>query len=144
MRLALVVGKLKQIQRAVDVHHLRRNGRELHPHRPQRRPVEYTIDIELSKNALEQPDVGDQTGELAANQAAQGRLKRRDIDGDDRTPCSGEASDQAVADFAVGTRDQDGRGAHPILSGQPAQTSAGLMTLKSPAAAPAAATWPIR
>ena len=68
MRLALLLRELEQRQRALDVHLVRGDRRELGPRREQRREVEDQIDLELGQHALEQVGVGDRTGELAMHQ----------------------------------------------------------------------------
>ena len=61
MRLALLLRELEQVERALDVHVVRRDRRELGARRQQRRQVEDAIDLELRQDAIEQAGVGEST-----------------------------------------------------------------------------------
>ena len=46
--------------------------------------MEDEVDFELGEDALEQVGIGNRAGELAERHPAEGRVERRDVDGDDR------------------------------------------------------------
>ena len=102
VRLAFPLRELEQGQRAIDVHVMRGDRRELRSRREQRREMEDEIDLELREHALEQVGVGNRAGELAMHQPVQVGVERRQIDRDDRTARAGQPRDQPVADLTAG------------------------------------------
>ena len=69
MRLGLVRGKLEQVERAFDVHVMRRHRRELRAGGQQRREMKNQVDFELRQDPLEQVGVQNRAGELALHEA---------------------------------------------------------------------------
>ena len=67
--------------------------------------------------AIEQAAIGDRPGELAADEAAERRVERVDVERDDGGVGRGEARDERVADLAARAGDQDDGFAHIRFAG---------------------------
>ena len=115
VRFRLARRKLEQIQRALDVHVMRRHRRELRPGGQQRREMKNQVDLELRQDALEQVGVENRAGELAMHEARDVRVQRVDVERDNGLiALFGEIGHQRMADFAVGAGDQDNWFSHGL------------------------------
>ena len=115
VRLALALRELEQVQRSFDVDMVGRDRRELRARRQERREMENAIDFELGEDAIEERDVGNRAGELAAHKRRQRRVERTDVNGDDGNARRRQTGDETVTNFAAGARNQNDWLAH--LSG---------------------------
>ena len=64
----LTLGELEQVQGPLDVDVMRGHRRELRACREQRREVEHAVHFELGEHPVEEGEVGDRAGELAAHE----------------------------------------------------------------------------
>jgi hypothetical protein len=75
--------------------------------------MENQIDFEFRHQALEQRLVDDRAGHLAIDLLGNGRVEPRDIESDDAAIATfGKAIDQAMADLAAGTSNENDRFTH--------------------------------
>ena len=68
MRLGFVLRELEQVERALDIDHVRRQRRELGAGREQRGKMEHQLDLIIGEHALEQRTIEDRAGDFAVDQ----------------------------------------------------------------------------
>jgi hypothetical protein len=103
VRFRFALRELEQVERALDVDRVRRDGRELGARGQDRGEVEDQLDLELREHALERAAIEDRAGDLAVHLRRNRRIQAGDIERHDRAMrLAGEPVDETVADLASG------------------------------------------
>ena len=107
VRFGFALRELEQVQRALDVDLMRRDGGELGAGREERRKVEDELDLKLRQDALEHAAVENRSGDLAVDLQRDGRIEPGDVERDDSAlGLAGQPIDEAVSDLAAGAGDE--------------------------------------
>ena len=112
MRLGFLLRELEQVERAFDIHLVRRDRRELGSCRQQRREMEDQFDLKLRKDPIEQIAIEDRSGDLPIDARGDGWIEAGQIERDDRTVRVDETLDETMSDLAASAGNQHDRFTH--------------------------------
>ena len=113
VRLGLALRELEEVQRALDVHLVRRHRRELGARREERGEVKHELDLKLREYPLEDAAIEDRSGDLAIDLGRDRWIETRDVERDDGAiGLARQAIDQAMTDLAAGAGNEHNGFAH--------------------------------
>jgi len=126
VRICFARREFQQVQRALDVHMMRRHRGELGPRRQQRGQMKNQVDLELREDALEDVRVEDGAGELPVHEPGNRRVERIHVEGYHLFVPLSKVGHEGMPDFAIRAGNEDDWFAHRRSTLLYVQTSYGI------------------